>query len=191
MNKNFNIIIAGVGGQGLITLNNIIAKAAFNDGYDVKTSELHGLSQRVGNVETHLRFGKKVYSPLIISGKADLVLGLEITEGLRAIKFFNSKTVFVVNDNYVSFLENIPREEIEKELKKTVGKNLRLISASKICEKELNKEIASSIYLLGYCVFKNFIPLKAESIIKAIEETIPEKYLELNKKAFELAKKYD
>ena len=105
--KTFNIIIAGVGGQGLITLNNIIAKAALNGGYDVKTSELHGLSQRAGSVETHLRFGKKVYSPLVVAGKADLVLGLEITEGMRAVRFSNPKTIFVVNDNYISFLENI------------------------------------------------------------------------------------
>lgn len=189
MNKTFNIIIAGVGGQGLITLNNIIAQAALNDGYDVKTSELHGLSQRVGSVETHMRFGKKVYSPLIVPGKADLVLGLEITEGLRAIKFLNSKTIFVVNNNYIPFLENISKEEIEKRLKLSAGKNLRLISASKICESELGKEVISSVYLLGFCVFKNFLPIKSESIVKAIEKIIPEKYLDLNRKAFELAKK--
>ena len=188
MNKTFNIIIAGVGGQGLITLNNIIAKAAFYDGYDVKTSELHGLSQRAGSVETHLRFGKKVYSPLIVAGKADLVLGLEITEGLRAVRFLNPKTIFIVNDNYVSFLENIPKKEIEKKLKSSAGKNLRLIPASEICEKELGKEVVSSVYLLGYCVFKKLIPLKPESVLKAIEETIPERYLELNIKAFESAK---
>ncbi|MEK7080482.1 MAG: indolepyruvate oxidoreductase subunit beta [Patescibacteria group bacterium] len=191
MNKVFNIIIAGVGGQGLITLNNLIANAAFYDGYDVKTSELHGLSQRVGSVETHLKFGKKIYSPLVVAGKADLVLGLETTEGLRAIRFFNPKTIFVVNDNYISFLENISKEEVEKKIKSSIGSNLRLVSASEICKKELGKEVVSSIYLLGYCVFKKIIPLNSESVLRAIEETIPEKYLELNKKAFELAKKHD
>lgn len=189
MDKTFNIIIAGVGGQGLITLNNVIAKAALNDGYDVKTSELHGLSQRVGSVETHLRFGKKVYSPLVVAGEADLVLGLEITEGLRAIRFLNSKTVFVVNDNYISFLENISKKEIEEKIRSSVGKNLRLIPASETCEKELGKEVVSSVYLLGYCVFKKLIPLKPESVLKAIRETIPEKYLELNERAFNLANK--
>lgn len=189
--KPFNTIIVGVGGQGLITLNNIIARAAFNDGYDVKTSELHGLSQRVGSVETYIRFGKKVFSPLFVEGEADLVLGLEITEGLRAIRFFNPKTIFVVNDNYISFLENIPKKEIEEKIKFSVGNNLRLIPASEMCEKELGNEVVSSIYLLGYCVFKKIIPLNSGSVLKAIEETIPEKYLELNKKAFELAKKHD
>jgi len=191
MNKTFNIIIVGVGGQGLITLNNIIARAAFYEGYDVKTSELHGLSQRVGSVETHIRFGKKVYSPLVINGTADLVLGLEITEGLRAVKFLNPKTVFVVNNNYISFMENISKKEIEEKIKLPVGSNLRLILASEICKKELGKEVVSSIYLLGYCIFKNLIPLKPDSVLKAIKETMPEKYLELNKKAFNLANSND
>ncbi len=191
MDKTFNIIIVGVGGQGLITLNNIIARAAFYDGYDIRTSELHGLSQRAGSVETHLRFGKKVYSPLIVAGKADLVLGLEITEGLRAIKFSNPKTVFVVNNNYIFFMENISKKEIEEKIKLLVGDNLRLVPASEICGKKFGKEVVSSVYLLGYCVFKNLIPLKPSSVLRAIKETIPEKYLDLNKKAFNLANSHD
>ena len=65
MLKNFNIVITGVGGQGLITLLDVISKAAFNKGLDIKTSELHGLSQRGGSVSVYIRFGKKVYSPMI------------------------------------------------------------------------------------------------------------------------------
>lgn len=77
MQKNLtNIIIAGIGGQGVITLTRILANAALLDGYDVKTSELHGLSQRGGYVETHIRFGKKIYSPLVMPGKADLIIDL-------------------------------------------------------------------------------------------------------------------
>jgi len=186
--ETFNIIIVGVGGQGLITLNNIIAQAAFISGYDVKTSELHGLSQRVGSVETHLRLGKKVYSPLVVKGKADLVLGLEITESLRAISFSNPKTNFLINNNYISFMENISHKEIEEKIKLSVKKNLYLISASEICKEKLQKEVVSSIYLLGYAVYKKLIPLEEESVLKAIEKVIPEKYLELNIKAFKLAK---
>lgn len=76
MHKNLNIIICGLGGQGVITLTRILAQAAFLESYDVKTSELHGLAQRGGSVETHIRFGKKVYSPLVIPGKADLIINL-------------------------------------------------------------------------------------------------------------------
>lgn len=188
MKKPFNIILVGVGGQGLITLNNIIAKAAFIEGYDVKTSELHGLSQRGGSVETYIRFGEKVFSPLFAEGEADVVLALETTEALRALRFKNPETVFLVNDNFISYDEKISSDYALENLKEATGKKLYIIKASEICKKELGKEVVSSIYLFGYGIFKKIIPLKEESAIKALEETIPEKHLELNKKAFQLAK---
>ena len=82
--KTFNIILSGVGGQGIITLLQILAEAAFVEKYDVKTSELHGLSQRGGSVVAHLRFGEKIFSPLIKATEADLILSLEISEAVRA-----------------------------------------------------------------------------------------------------------
>jgi len=188
MKKNFNIVIAGTGGQGLITLTQIIAEAALIEGLDVKTSELHGLSQRGGSVETHIRFGKKVFSPLVSLGSADLILGLEILEGLRALPYANQETTFLINKFFL-FFPGIPTEkEIIKKLKK-ITRNLKLIPASEICQRELGKEVVSGIYLLGYAVHKNLIPLKPESILKAIKKTVSEKYLDLNQKAFELAKK--
>ncbi len=188
MNKVFNIIISGVGGQGLITLNQIIAEAALVEGYDVKTSELHGLSQRGGNVETHIRFGEKVYSPLITNNRADLILSLEISEGLRAITYANPKTLFIVNKHYIPYISGLPEEEILNKIKSLIKNNLYLIPASEICKKELEKEVVSGIYLLGYGVYKKIIPLKPDSVLKAIERIIPQKYLDLNKKAFNLAK---
>lgn len=187
--QSYNIIIAGVGGQGLITLTQILAEAASNEGYDVKTSELHGLSQRGGSVETHIRFGKGVFSPLIDYGKADLVLSLEIQEGLRKISFANQKTIFVINNNYIPYQGGLGKEEIEKKIKSLLKNRLHLIPASEICKKELEKEVASGVYLLGYAVYKKFIPLKPDSILKSIENVVPEKYSDLNKKAFNLAKK--
>ena len=189
MNKTFNIIIAGVGGQGLITLTQILAEAALLEDYDVKTSELHGLAQRGGSVETHLRLGKKVYSPLIDDVKADLIISLEIQEGLRKITFANSKTNFVINNMYIAYLGALSKAEVEKKAKNLLKKKLHLISASEVCKKELENEVVGGIYLLGYVVYKNLIPLKEKSVLKAIEEIIPERYLELNKKAFQLAKK--
>jgi indolepyruvate ferredoxin oxidoreductase beta subunit len=188
MNKIFNIIIAGVGGQGLVTLTQILAEAALIEGYDVKTSELHGLSQRGGSVETHIRFGKKAYTPLIDYGKADFILGLEIQEGLRMISFANKRTIFVINDNYFSYFNGLKKEEVYKRTKSLLKKRLYLIPASDVCKKELTNEVVSGIYLLGYCAFKKLIPLKSESILEAIRKVVPEKYLELNIKAFNLAK---
>lgn len=186
--KTFNIIISGTGGQGLITLLQIIAEAALIEGLDIKTSELHGLSQRGGSVETHIRFGRKVYSPLVPLGKADLILGLELLEGLRKISYANSKTIFLVNKDILSFSGSLPEKEVIKKLKKIVKGRKYIIPASEICQKELGKGVVGGVYLLSYAVFKKLIPLKPESISKAISKVVPERYLELNKKAFELAK---
>jgi len=185
--KNFNIIITGTGGQGLITLTMIIAEAAMVQGYDVKTSELHGLSQRGGSVQTHIRFGKKVYSPLITSAKADLIIGLEISEALRNVSFANSKTILLANEYQLVYPHALKSDEIIKKIN-SLFKKKYLVPASEICEKELKKEVLSATYLLGYASYKKLIPLKPESVLKAISKVVPKKYLEINKKAFELAR---
>ncbi len=190
-NKNFNIILTGVGGQGIITLVSILDSACLIEGYDIKSSELHGLSQRGGSVIIHVRFGKKINSPLISKGGADLIIGLESMEALRDADFLNSNTVFLVNNHSMPFEGHLPEKDVLESLKKIAGKNLHLVPASKICQEELQKEVLSGIYLLGYAVYKNLIPLKAESVLKAIETTIPEKYWDINIKAFNLAKNHD
>lgn len=172
--ENFNIIITGVGGQGLITLISIINEAAFIEGNDIRSSELRGLSQRQGAVETHIRFGKKVYSPLVVNGQADLLMSLELLECLRAIPRIGKQTNILVNKYFLSF-EGSP---MEKEVLEVLGgykKNLHLISASEICKKELQNEVVSSVYLLGYAVSKKLLPLKSSSVLKAIERVIPQK----------------
>lgn len=187
-NKIFNIIITGVGGQGLITLVQVINEAAFIEGLDVKSSELHGLSQRGGSVITHIRFGKKVYSPLVKAGGADLIIGLEEIEGLRGQTFFGPETKFLVNKYYAPFLGAMPENEVVQNLSEIAGENLHLVPASEICRKKLQKEVVSAIYLLGYAVNKKLMPLKSELLLQAIKKVISEKYLDLNIKAFELAK---
>jgi len=191
MQKNkkveFNIVILGTGGQGQITLLEVLTEAAILEGYDVKTSELHGLSQRGGSVEVHIRFGKKIYSPLISQGKGDLVLALEIQEALKGFYFANQKTNFLVNDYFSAILgANFSREKTLKILRK-LKKHLFLVEASKICQEKLGKDILAGIYLISLVSFKKLIPLKSKSILKAIKKIIPEKYLELNLKAFDLA----
>jgi len=191
MKKNleqFNILIVGTGGQGQITLLQILAEAALFEGKEIKTSELHGLSQRGGSVEVHLRFGKKIFSPLVSQRKADLILGLEMQECLKACYFANSKTVFLINKYFVPIpLQKLLTEkEILKILKK-FSKKVTLIEAANICQKELGTNIVAGIYLLSLASFKKLIPLKPASILKAIKKIIPEKYLELNLKTFNLA----
>ena len=187
--RQFNMVIVGTGGQGLITLVQIIAEAALSEGFDVKSSELHGLSQRGGSVEVHVRFGKKIYSPLISQEKADLVLGLEMQESLRVIYFANQKTKFLVNKQIIPIpLEkNLTEKAISENLKK-ISKNINLIPADKICQEKLGNSVVAGVYLVSLASFKKIIPLKPASILKAIKKIIPAKYLELNLKAFNLAK---
>ena len=185
MQETFNLIINGVGGQGVITLLSLIDEAAFIQGYDVRSSELHGLSQRGGSVGTHVRFGKKVYSPLIPNGKADLIISLEMLEGLRETAKMGSQTKFLVNDYVSPFQGSLTKEEIKTQFD-NIKNDLHIVNASGSCKEKLQNEVVSTIYLLGYAVYKNLIPLKKESVIKAIENIVPEKYRELNINAFNL-----
>jgi len=180
-----NIILTGVGGQGIITLLQVIDEAAFIEGYDIKSSELHGLSQRGGSVEAHIRFGKKVYSPMVSNGDADLIIALEGLEGLRESAKAGKQTKILVNDYFLPFIGSLAKEEIIKQLKAS-KKDFHLVPASKECKDKLQNEVVCTIYLLGYAVSRKLIPLKKESVIAAIKNVIPEKYLELNIKAFKL-----
>jgi indolepyruvate ferredoxin oxidoreductase, beta subunit len=183
------MLIVGVGGQGLITLLKIISEAAVIEGYEIRTSELHGLSQRGGSVEVHIRFGKKIYSPLVGRQKADLIMGLEEQEILNGIYFAGDKTSFLINQYIlpIPMKKVLAEKEIIKELKK-ISKNIISVPADKICKEKLGTNVVAGIYLLSFAIFKSMLPLKPESVKKAIEKIIPEKYLDLNLKAFELAK---
>ena len=185
--ETFNLILTGVGGQGIITLVSILDEACLIQGYDVKSSELHGLSQRGGSVITHIRFGKKVYSPMVSNSQADLIISTELLETLRDARFASSKTIFLINKHSVGFTGYLPEPEIMGALSKVAKNNLHIVNASEICKKELDKDVLAGVYLLGYAVYKNLIPLRPESVLRAFEIVIPEKYREINIKAFNLA----
>lgn len=186
--EDFNIVIVGVGGQGQVTLLKILAESAFFEKKEVKTSELHGLSQRGGSVEVQMRFGKNIFSPLVSQAGADLILALEMQEAQRALYYSSEKTKFLINKKLIPIPgQNLMTEkEILAEIKKFT-KNIEVVDASEICQKEFGNEILAGIYLIGYAQNKKMIPLKKESILAAIKKIIPEKHLELNLKAFNLA----
>jgi indolepyruvate ferredoxin oxidoreductase beta subunit len=185
MDKVFNLIISGVGGQGVITLLQVIDEAAFFEGYDVRSSELHGLSQRGGSVETHIRFGKKVFSPMVANGTVDLIIALEALEGLRESAKAGAQTKIVINDYFLPFLNALPKEEVIKKLKES-KKDFVMVQASEVCKNKLQNEVVCTLYLLGYSVGQKLLPLKKESVLSAIKKIIPQKYLDLNINAFEL-----
>jgi indolepyruvate ferredoxin oxidoreductase beta subunit len=194
MNKKtdqFNIVIVGTGGQGLITVLQVLAEAAMLDGYDVKTSELHGLSQRGGSVEVHIRFGKKIYSPMVPLAEADLVLALETQESLRAIRFASPKGNFLISDQIIPIpsQETMKTDKILSLVKKTTQK-AEVIPAFSICKDKLGTGVTSGIFLVSLSALKGILPISPKIVLKAIEKVIPQKYLELNEKTFNLAKDY-
>jgi len=189
--EQFNIVIKGVGGQGLITLLQIIAEAALSQGYEVRTSELHGLSQRGGSIEVHIRFGKKIYSPLIGQGKADLILGLEMQETMRGLYFAGEKTNFLMDKQIIPLpLGKSLSEKEATDIFKKLTKNVTIVPAAALCREKLGTAVVSGVYLMSLAIFKNLLPLKPNSILQAIKKVVPPQHLELNKKTFALAQKY-
>ena len=169
-----------------MTLLKILSEAAFSAGLDVKTSELHGLSQRGGSVSVYIRFGEKVWSPLLPQGQANLIIALEQQEALNGLYFANPETVFLVNQYETpTMAQTASQAEVETELKK-MSQQVCFLPASELCQKQLASEVVSGVYLLGYALNNDYLPLKKESVIEAIKKTMPEKYWELNLKALEL-----
>ena len=189
MEKEFNIIITGVGGQGLITLLRVLAGAAFLQGFDVKTSELHGLSQREGSVQAHIRFGKQIFSPLIGKEKADLILGLEACEVLRIIDFLGKKTPLLINKKFIPYLKGPSEKEVFEKINKISGK-IHFVDASRICQEKFGQEVLATVFLLGSAISKRLLPLKPTFVLKAIKKIVPKEFFDANKKAFQLGQKY-
>ena len=195
--KEFNIVVTGIGGQGALTLGIIIAEAALKQGYYVRTTELHGLAQRGGSIPIHLRFGKKMYTAMVLEGEADLVISLEPLEALRSAYYGSKqhKTVFVIdNDPIVPLSVSVLGEkypslnEIENNLK-NFSEKVIFLNASETVQKETGNDIAANIYLLGYVIGKGLLPLKEKYILEAMQELGP-KYFEVNKKIFEMGMEY-
>lgn len=185
MEKTFNIILTGVGGQGIITLLQVLDEAALVEGYKVKSSELHGLSQRGGSVEAHVRFGSEIFSPMVSVGQADLILALESLEALRESVKAGKQTKFLVNDYFLPFLNAPSKEEVISKLK-ALKNELHLVPASQTCKDKLQKEVVCTIYLLGYASNKGLLPISKASLLQAIKNVVPEKYRELNINALNL-----
>lgn len=186
-----NIMIVGVGGQGSLLASKILGRAAMDKGYDVKVSEVHGMSQRGGSVVTYVRFGDKVNSPIIDKGEADYIISFELLEAARYVEFLKPGGQIVTNSQQIDPMPVIagtaeyPQGLIEK--MEESGAKVCAIDALSIAEQAGNSK-ATNIVLMG--VFSKFIEdLSADEWEKAVEACVPPKFLELNKKAFEMGLK--
>lgn len=180
-----NIIICGVGGQGILLASKVLGQAALYSGYDVKQSEVHGMAQRGGSVVSHIIFGEKVSSPVIPEKSADFILGFEKLETARYLYYLKKDGFVICNDLKIKpvNIEKYPEEDIEVILKK---KNILVIDSLKFCEQIGSKKI-SNIFLLG--VLSNYLPISNEIFEKVIKEMIKEKFIKLNLKAYYLGRK--
>jgi indolepyruvate ferredoxin oxidoreductase beta subunit len=190
--KVTNIFLSGVGGQGTILASNILAEIFLKAGYDVKKAEVHGMAQRGGDVTTHFRFGKKVYSSLIKYGDVDFLLSFEELEALRYINWVKPEGKILINKQEifppsVSLGTMAYPKEVEKTFKKYFKNNIWMIDGQGIAKKLGNAQ-AANVVLVG--AFSNFFPnVKDEQWIDAIKGLLAPKLHDLNIKAFYAGKK--
>jgi len=184
-----NVIFAGVGGQGVILASKILMEAAMAAGYDVKESEVHGMAQRGGRVDCHVRYGEKVYSPLIEKGTADFVVCLELLETMRKLEYLKSDGMIIVNREKIdpapvaAGLEKYP-SDIEDWLKTNVKKHLVLDTKEAL--KEAGSAKALNIVMLG--ALSQYLEFTDQQWASAIRARVKEKFVDMNLKAFALGK---
>jgi indolepyruvate ferredoxin oxidoreductase beta subunit len=185
--KVTNIFLSGVGGQGIILASNILAEVFLKAGYDVKKSEVHGMAQRGGDVTTHFRFGKKVYSPLIKYGDVDFLISFEVLEAARYINWVKPEGKIIINEQEilppaVSLGQMEYPKDVEKMFKKYFKGNVWIVKGLEIARKLGNIQ-AANVVLVG--AFSNFFPeFKEEQWTDAIKALLAARLHELNIKAF-------
>lgn len=184
-----NILICGVGGQGLVVTTNILSEVAFLEGYDIKTSDVIGLSQRGGLVFGSIRFGEKVHSALIPQGEVDILLALEKLEGLRWVHNLKKDGIVILNNNTIYpnrvliEKEEYP-EDIESKLK---DKPLKLLEVDGVgIGKDLGNLKVENTVLLG--ALSNFLPFSLKTWHEVLSKTFSSKLLPINKDAFNLGR---
>jgi indolepyruvate ferredoxin oxidoreductase, beta subunit len=188
MKKKISIVLTGVGGQGVITAANLLGKAAVKAKIGVYVSEIHGMAQRGGAVVCTVRMGD-VSSPMLPSGTADVLLSTEPVEALRNICYVNNKTKIITDINpIIPFTVAVGGEEYPKidKIFKELSSHAELftIDALKVA-KEAGASIAKNTVLLGALAASEVLPFKPDVLLETILEAVPEKYREVNKKAFE------
>ena len=185
--KTKNIMIVGVGGQGSLLASKLLGRLLLTRGYDIKVSEVHGMSQRGGSVVTYVRFGDKVYSPVIDKGEADYIVSFELLEAARWTEYLKPDGKIIANTQQINPMPVIigaaeyPENLVQK--MRDAGLNVDAFDALSLAE-QAGSTKAVNIVLMGH-LSKNF-DFTQEEWMEAIEQSVPAKFLELNKKAFTL-----
>ena len=184
-----NIMIVGVGGQGSLLASKLLGQLLLTRGYDVKVSEVHGMSQRGGSVVTYVRFGDKVYSPIVDKGEADFIVSFELLEAARYTEDLKKGGKIVTSTQKINPMPVItgaaayPDGLIEK--MQAAGIDVDAIDALALAE-QAGSAKAVNIVLMGR--LSRWFDFSEEEWLQALEQTVPAKFLELNKKAFMLGR---
>jgi len=190
--KEYNIVITGVGGQGVLTAANILGWAALHAGYKVRLGEVHGMSQRFGSVISYVRFGEDVYGSMVPEGKADVMLSFEPVEALRYINYLKEGGMVVVNTKPIVPVQvsmgmaSYPSlEEIRKVFEEGFKAKWIGFNAEELAE-QAGHVVTTNTVLIGALTQIPEFPLDAEHVREVIKITIPPKAVDINMKAFDL-----
>lgn len=187
--KTKNIMIVGVGGQGSLLASKLLGQLLIQEGYDVKVSEVHGMSQRGGSVVTYVRYGDSVASPLIDEGEADFIVSFELLEAARWLSFLSPGGRIITSTQKIDPMPVItgnavyPENIVEK--LRALGVETDALDCLSLAN-EAGSVKAANIVLMGR--LSNYFDLPVEAWLKALEAVVPPKFLELNKKAFDLGR---
>ena len=187
-----SVMIVGVGGQGTLLASRVLGSAMLSQGVDVKVSEVHGMSQRGGSVVTYVRYGDKVYSPIIAQGEADVLLAFEALEAARYLPWLKPEGTVVVNTQQmdpmpvVTGVAEYPKDILGKVREQ--GVKVVALDALGMAE-EAGSSKAVNVVLIGAMAKK--LDLPKEVWIDTIKETVPSKFIDMNLKAFELGYNVD
>lgn len=189
--SEFNIVLAGVGGQGTLLAAEVLGAAAVVDGLNVRVSEIHGMAQRGGAVVSDVRIGEKVSAPTVMEGQADVLLGFEPMETLRSLKYASEKTFVVMSDQKIrptelaaKNVEYLAMEEIIGRIR-VFTKRVVVVQALRLA-KQAGNRLTQNIVMIGASAAAAPLPVKVDSLVKAIEELVPARYANVNRKAFML-----
>jgi indolepyruvate ferredoxin oxidoreductase beta subunit len=182
-----NLLLSGVGGQGVVLASYVLSQVALAEGYDVKQSEVHGMSQRGGSVTSHFRFGEKVWEPLVVQGTADILLAFEALEGLRYANWLKPDGMLIynslrINPSPVSAGLAVYPEDIDA-LIADAHPNVRRINANDLAQ-QAGTVKAANVVMLG--AVSPALPFAADNWERIIEGAVPPKTIEVNLKAFRL-----
>ena len=184
--KAKSILICGVGGQGILTASDLLSDVLLQAGFQVKKSEVHGMSQRGGDVISTVRFGDEVFSPLPALGETDFILAFEKLEALRNINYLAAKGIVLVNDfewmplPVAAGFEKYPQDVVEQ-LRRLAGE-LVLIPATRLAA-ELGNDKASNVVLIGLLASR--LEIDKQTWLEVIARKVPPRFLDLNRRAFE------